>query len=377
MLLPDVIKFTRELIELNTVNPPGNEAVAARLTGNLLSENGFSVEYIPYGENRLHLVAKKGISGKELPIVLSGHFDTVPLGASEWKTDPFGGEEKNGKLFGRGTSDMKGGIAAMVIAAIQAFNDGNPPGGVLLLLTAGEETGCQGAKHLVSYYKKSGPVSGIIVGEPTANIPAIAHKGGLYLNVSTKGVTAHSSMPHLGDNAIYKAARAILKVENFNFNDEEDSLLGYSTLNVGKISGGINLNSVPDYAEFTIDARTTTKINHTKLLERLNQELGKEVSIEVLVDLPAVASDESHNFVQTVYNACEIKKGDEGFPKSLPYLTDGAVLQNAFDRAPTIILGPGQPEMAHQTDEFCFTENIRKAVEIYKKIILKGGVKND
>jgi succinyl-diaminopimelate desuccinylase len=371
MAFAEVIELTRELIALDTVNPPGNEAPAARLVGKLLEANGFDVDYIPYGENRLHVVAQKGCGRNSLPVIFTGHFDTVPLGAVSWKTDPLGGEIKDGKIYGRGSSDMKGGVAAMVVAAIRAFEEGTPPEGVRLLLTAAEETGCQGAKHLVSTYKKMGRTQGIVVGEPTANIPAIGHKGGLYLNLKTKGKTAHSSMPHLGENAIYKAARAILKVEKFDFGKEEDPLLGFSTLNVGKMQGGINLNSVPDHAEFTIDARTTTKVEHHKLLERLTNELGEEVAIEVLVDLQAVSTDESDSFVQSVYAACGIQTGQAGFPKSLPYLTDGAVLQPAYSGTPTVILGPGQPEMAHKTDEFCYTENIEKAVEIYKNIILK------
>lgn len=375
MAVAEVIELTRELIALDTVNPPGNEAPAARLVGKLLEANGFDVDYIPYGEKRLHVVAQKGCGSNSLPVIFTGHFDTVPLGAVPWKADPLGGEIEDGKIYGRGSSDMKGGVAAMVVAAIRAFEEGTPPEGVRLLLTAAEENGCQGAKHLVSTYGKLGRTQGIVVGEPTANIPAIGHKGGLYLNLKTRGKTAHSSMPHLGENAIYKAARAILKVEKFDFGKEEDPLLGFSTLNVGKMQGGINLNSVPDHAEFTIDARTTTKVEHRKLLERLTNELGEEVNIEVLVDLQAVSSDESNSFVQSVYAGCGIQTGQAGFPKSLPYLTDGAVLQPAYSGTPTVILGPGQPEMAHKTDEYCYTENIEKAVEIYKNIILKREIK--
>jgi succinyl-diaminopimelate desuccinylase len=293
MSLPGIIDLTRKLIQLDTVNPPGNEAPAAKLTGNLLAENGFSVDYISYGDNRLHLVAEKGCTKNSPAVVFTGHFDTVPLGAKAWTADPFGGEVINGKIYGRGSSDMKGGIAAMALAAIQAFESGNPACGVRLVLTAGEETGCQGAKHLVAEYKGFGKPVGIVVGEPTSNVPAVGHKGGLYLKVTTTGKTAHSSMPHLGENAIYKAARAILKAEKFDFKDDEDPLLGFSTLNVGRMEGGINLNSVPDYAEFTIDARTTTNTSHKELLSKLKRELGDEVDIEVLVDLQAVASPEN------------------------------------------------------------------------------------
>lgn len=377
MALRDVTSLTRKLIALNTVNPPGNESEAAKLVGRLLADHGFEVEYVPFEENRLHVVAEKGCSREVAPVVFSGHFDTVPLGVKDWSVDPFGGEVKDGKLYGRGSSDMKGGVAAMVIAAIQAFEEGAPEGGVRLVLTAGEELGCQGAIHLVRTYKKIGRAMGIIVGEPTANLPAIGHKGGLYLNLTTEGVTAHSSMPHLGNNAIYKAARAITKIEKFNFGVENDPLLGFPTINVGKISGGMYINSVPDHAAFTIDARTTTKVDHQKLFEQLTRELGDEISIEKLVDLTAVSSDEPSSFVQIVYRACGVSIGMEGYPMSLPYLTDGAVLQPAYGGVPTIIIGPGQPEMAHQTDEFCFTTNLEQAVEIYKNIILKGGFNND
>lgn len=377
MAKENVISLTRKLISFDTINPPGNESGAAMFVGALLAENGFTLEYIPFEENRLHVIAEKGCSEDIPPIVFTGHFDTVPLGAKKWCVDPFGGEINDGKLYGRGSSDMKGGVAAMVIAAIQAFEEGLPQSGVRLILTSGEELGCQGAKHLVATHKNLGRANGIIVGEPTANIPAIGHKGGLYLNLSTKGITAHSSMPHLGDNAIYKAAQAISKIEKFDFEVEKDPLLGLPTINVGMVHGGMNINSVPDHAGFTIDARTTTRINHQELILQLKKELGDEVSIETLVDLKAVSSNENDPFVQMVYSVCGISQGDEGFPKSLPYLTDGSVLQPAYNGVPTIILGPGQPEMAHQTDEFCYTENLEKAVEIYKNIILKGGVSNE
>jgi succinyl-diaminopimelate desuccinylase len=370
----DAILLTKKLLAFNTVNPPGNEGGAAMFLGGVLTENGFKVEYVPFGENRLHVIAEKGCSEGIPPIVFTGHFDTVPLGAKAWSVDPFEGEVKDGKLYGRGSSDMKGGLAAMIVAAIRAFEEGAPQQGVRLVFTSGEELGCQGAKHLVETYQGLGTARGIIVGEPTANIPAIGHKGGLYLSLTTSGVTAHSSMPHLGDNAIYKVARAISKIENFDFGAEKDPLLGFPSINVGKVFGGMNINSVPDRAGFTIDARTTSKVDHQKLLEKLQTELGKDVSIETLVDLQAVSSDENSPFVQMVYSACGISQGDEGFPKSLPYLTDGSVLQPAYGGVPTIILGPGQPEMAHQTDEFCYTAKLEQAVEIYKNIILKGGI---
>jgi len=349
----------------------------AQYAGDLLSKEGFQVEYYIFEKYRLHVVAEKGLSSTIPPIVLSGHFDTVPLGAKPWSVDPFSGEIIDGKLYGRGSSDMKAGIAALICAAVQAFEEGSPEGGVRLILTSGEELGCQGVQQLVETNKKLGEASAIIVAEPTANIPAIGHKGGLYMKVTTSGVTAHSSMPELGVNAIYKAARAISKIEKFSFGVEKDTLLGFPTINVGKMNGGINLNSVPDHAEFTIDVRFTTHINSVEIIQKLKDELGVDASIEILVNMSPVSTKEGDPFVQLVYDVCKVDLTNGEVPKALPYLTDGSVLQRFYNGVPTIILGPGQPEMAHQTDEFCYVSNLEKSVEIYKNIILKRRNNND
>ena len=367
----DVISLTKRLLAFNNLNPPGNERAIAEFVGNLLSENGFHTEYHVFDNNRLHLIAEKGLSVNKAPIVFSGHFDTVPLGNKEWSHNPFEGEISDGKIWGRGSSDMKGGLAAMILASIQSLRESTPEGGIRLVFTAAEELGCLGAQQLFKSLDKPGNASAIVIGEPTANIPATGHKGAMYLNAYTSGKTAHSSMPELGDNAIYKAAKAILKVADFKFETEKDSLLGFPTVNVGKMGGGMNLNSVPDHAEFTIDIRSTSKSDHKKILSKLSHQLGTDVKFETLVDLKSVFTKETDPFIEVVYEVCGIGKNDPGYPKSLPYLTDGSVLQRAYNGAPTVILGPGQPEMAHQTDEFCYISKLEQALNIYKNIILK------
>ncbi|WP_108424121.1 M20 family metallopeptidase [Flagellimonas amoyensis] len=365
----DVIGLTRALVAQDTINPPGNEASLALMVGKLLAENGFKVEYVPFGPDRLHVIAERGLDEKQLPIVFTGHFDTVPLGNQKWTMDPFAGEIKDGKIYGRGTTDMKGAVAAMTIAAIEAFEEGTPSGGIRLVLTAGEELGCQGAMDLVKTYTGLGQARGIIVGEPTGNIPAIGHKGALYLNLEATGITAHSSMPQLGDNAIYKVARAIVRMEQFDFRQQEDPLLGYSTINVGKVSGGLNINSVPDRAGFTIDARITSNLRNNEVLEQIKKELGNDIDVEVLVNLPAVANDPDTAFIHGVYDACGTSDAERKAPKTMPYLTDGSVLQRAYGGIPTVIIGPGEPQMAHKIDEYCEVSKLEQAVDIYKKII--------
>ena len=365
----DVISLTRELISHNTINPPGNEAIVARILRDLLTKHDFKVVLPKYEKDRVHLVAEKGISASVAPLVLSGHLDTVPLGNKPWKADPFSGISHGDKIFGRGSSDMKSGVAAMCVAAIEATSGTAPEGGVRLIFSAGEEMGCQGAQQLVRSHKELGKARAIIVGEPTANIPSIGHKGALYLQAVLKGLTAHSSMPELGENAIYKAAKCISKIEAFRFQAAEDPLLGFPSINVGKMEGGLNINSVPDHAEFSIDIRSTTMIRHQSILQRLIQELGEGIAIETLVDLNPVNTDESDPFVQGVYDICGMDRKSKSWPRALPYLTDGSVLQPYYNGVPTIILGPGEPGMAHQTDEYCFVENIIQSVSIYKNIL--------
>lgn len=153
--------------------------------------------------------------------------------------------------------------------------------------------------------------------------------------------------------------------------------MGYPSINVGKMQGGMNINSVPDHAEFSIDVRSTTMIEHKSVLERLFRELGEDVAIETLVDLNPVSTRETDPFVQLVYDVCLTDRQDDRWSKSLPYLTDGSVLQPFYGGVPTIILGPGEPGMAHQTDEYCSMERIKQSVSIYKNIILNRRNENE
>jgi succinyl-diaminopimelate desuccinylase len=366
----EVVSLTQELLSFNTINPPGNEAQIALFTGSLLEKEGFGVKYYEFGEKRLHLIAEKGLSATKSPILLSGHFDTVPLGNAEWSMDPFSGIIKDGKIFGRGASDMKGAIASLIVAAVEASGD-YLPGGIRIIFTAGEEMGCQGITHMEAEGLLTGNVSAIIVGEPTGNLPAIGHKGTIYLNATASGKTAHSSMPEMGDNAIYKIVDAIHAIKNIEFGAEQDPLLGYPTLNIGRIEGGMNINSVPDHAGFTVDIRTTTKSDHNSILRKIHTAAGSKIKFEKLVDINPVFTAVDHPFVKVVINECP----GSGLPKALPYLTDGAVLQRVY-RAPVVILGPGEASQAHKTDEWCDISMLEHSVEIYRKIILNWSKNN-
>ena len=251
----DAVELTRDLIAFDTTNPPGKEAVCAAFVATLLEGAGFSVQTYPFDTDRTNLVARwTGEDADAPPLVMTGHLDTVPLGMTPWSVDPFAGDIKDGLLYGRGASDMKAGVAAMIASAVhQMESAGRMRRGLTLIFTSGEETGCAGALRLLKDGgSELGQASAMIVGEPTGNRISTGHKGCLAVKVGAKGVTAHSSMPHKGVNAIYGAARAVSRVERHSFHETPHLLLGLPTINVGMIRGGMNYNSVPDAAEFTV-----------------------------------------------------------------------------------------------------------------------------
>jgi succinyl-diaminopimelate desuccinylase len=164
-------ELTRDLVRFDTINPPGNETDAAYAVGKLLEAAGFRVAYHSFASHRDSLIADLESSDNGKPLCFTGHLDTVPLGAAAWTKDPFTGETNGGKLYGRGTSDMKAGIAAMVLAAIDVAKRPRKRG-LKLVLTAAEETGCEGAAFLAKT-GVLGQAAAMVVGEPSSNRPFI------------------------------------------------------------------------------------------------------------------------------------------------------------------------------------------------------------
>jgi succinyl-diaminopimelate desuccinylase len=176
-------------------------------------------------------------------------------------------------------------------------------------------------------------------------------------------------MPQNGDNAIYKIARAALALEKFDFEVPAHALMGAPTLNVGTVRGGLNINSVPDSAQMDIDIRTIAGQDHEKLLRCVCQALGPQVGLRKLLDVGAVYTEPQDPWVAGVYAVCEAHTGERAQPATISYFTDAAALRGPLGGPPTVILGPGEAEMAHQTDEYCRVDRIVQAQAIYANII--------
>jgi succinyl-diaminopimelate desuccinylase len=259
-------------------------------------------------------------------------------------------------------------VAAFVVAATRMADRLEHTAGLELVITAGEERGCEGAFHL-QRNRVLGRAGAVVVAEPTANQPFVGHKGAFWLLARTKGVTAHGSMPERGVNAIYKAARALNTLEGFRFANPPHGLMGQATLNVGTIRGGLNINSVPDEALIEIDIRTVPTVDHQALMAELARQLGPEVTLETLIDLEPVYTEPDDPWMQSVFDVMTSVLGSRPAPRAATYFTDAAALNRAYGNPPTVILGPGEPQMAHQTDEYCLTERIEQAVPAYEEII--------
>ncbi|MGM0597451.1 MAG: M20 family metallopeptidase [Myxococcota bacterium] len=376
-------ELTRKLIEFDTTNPPGNEEECIRYIGTLLEKAGFSNRYYYFAPQRPSLVASlfppaDSTSNPQLPICFSGHVDVVPATATDWKHPPFKPVINNGKLYGRGASDMKGGVAAIINAAL-SLNKDRMKSGLILVITAGEEKRCQGATHLAALPEKPLPeVGALLIAEPTSNYPYLGHKGLFWLKFSVKGIAAHSSMPAEGENAILKAAHLLVKLEKYDFNFPSHQLLGTTTLNPGTICGGKNINSVPDYAEFAIDFRTTPNFSHQQLLHDLKNYLNEDVEIEIIQNETGFSSNSNHPWIQSIFSLCQKYQSSSTqiIAEGICYYTDGAVLKSACGTPPTIILGPGEPQMAHKADEFCKLERLNQAVEIFSEIMNNWCLRN-
>ena len=365
----DPVSVTQDLLRFDTINPPGQERACAHRIGALLEAAGFDVSYHEFADERTSLVARLDGSGDGRPICFTGHIDIVPLGRATWAHDPFAGEQDGDRLYGRGATDMKGAVAAIIVAAQRIAALPDRRAGLVIVLTAGEETRCEGAHHLAAEPGALGSAGAIVIGEPTANAPLVGHKGLVRYRIRTSGVTAHASMPEEGDNAIYKMAEVVRRLETFDFGVAPHAVMGVPTLNVGTITGGLNINSVPDEAEIGVDIRTIPGQTAGDIGKRLQAALGPQASVTNIASEQSVETDAGDEWVQQVYDVMEPLLGHRPEPATAVYFTDGSVLKPAYGGPPTVILGPGEPTCAHKTDEYCSVTKLETATEAYVELM--------
>ncbi|MDF2917279.1 M20/M25/M40 family metallo-hydrolase [Microbacterium sp. NPDC086615] len=351
---PDVVGLTRDLIRLDTVD--GNEDAALSVLAPILSDAGLDLAWVPWHPGRSNLVATWRGGG---PLTLSGHLDTVPTGAAPWARSPFGGEVDGDRLFGRGASDMKGGVAAMTVAAARAAREGSAP--FRLVFTSAEETGCHGAAAVAAHVPL--PENGIlVVGESTGNEVRFGHKGASWLRLDTRGRAAHGSRPELGMNAIDALADAVHALRDAPRGARHPHL-GTRTTNVGTIAGGTQTNLVPDAATMTVDVRAVPGAG----AEEIVALLADHGSVTRALDVPSVWSEPDSAVSRKVLDIVASVRGEPSDAGGVSYFTDAAVLDPTRSRS--YIIGPGDADQPHTTDESVSVRRLEEAVEVYHALI--------
>ncbi len=364
----DVVELTQRLVRAQSINPTGNTRKVAEALAEVLEPAGFRLSWKETPGTGVNLVAVLPGEGGGPPLCFTGHMDTVPLGEVPWTVDPFGGEIRDGKLYGRGVSDMKSGLAAIAAAGIGLSSVPRRASDVVLIFTAGEETGCVGAKDLAESGLLPTRAGALVVGEPTDCRPLLGHKGALWLRADFFGRGAHGSMPEAGDNAIYKAARGALALETFLTAHPSHPQLGNPTINVGTIGGGGKVNMVPDAAFLEIDLRTIPGLDHDSLENSVRQLLDPAARITRFMDVPAVLTPPDTPWIASVLDVLKRLRGSPQAPGTVSYFTDASILSAALGSPPTLIYGPGAALQAHQTDEYCHVPAIAEAREAYVAI---------
>lgn len=367
----EVVRICRELVRIRSVNPPGDELYIAEFIASILRDAGLEVEFIKHSQTRASVLARLKGNQKLPGLLYNAHLDTVPIGVEKWVHDPFEGEISNGKIWGRGTSDMKGGLAAMIVSAKRLASTLQLKGDLILAATASEETDSLGAIEIASRLKKDS-IQAIVIPEPSNNRLVLAEKGALWLEIITKGKTAHGSMPEHGRNAVVMMIRFINEFLKIKIPFIEHHLLGSFSHSINTIFGGVKTNVVPDRCIMTVDMRTLPGQDHRAILKRI-EALIKEItrrfpdfkaSVKVINERVPLETSTDKPVVRKFSDVLFEINGRRPIPKGVNYYTDASIFVPALN-VPMIICGPGEEKLAHKPNEYIKISKLIEAVKIY------------
>jgi len=365
-------KLLSKLIEAETTADKG-ELAAAEIISAELGRSGIDSRIDSWDGTRANIIARVKSSGRKGALLFACHLDVVPPGEASWKNPAFAAIESDGKIYGRGSTDMKGGTAAIVTAIGKIIDSGtNLQGDIILFGAAGEETDSCGTKRFVRDCGGLPELAGVIIPEPTDFEIITAHRGMLWLKVETCGKAAHGSAPQLGVNAIASMKALLGELENYKIPFEPHELLGECSMSINTITGGKAINVVPDKCDIGIDIRTLPAQNRQAIiadfekifakLKRKNSQFDAQVS--VVREVEALETDCRCDFVKDFCSAVGISETN-----AVGFTTDGPYFASLG--APVVVFGPGKPQLAHKPDEYIDISDLKKAAEYYKNIILK------
>lgn len=372
------LELAQALVAINTVSENSNLALIHLIQGELARLGVKSRLTYNAEKTKANLFATLG-EGKPAGIILSGHTDTVPWDGQDWSVDPLSATVRDGRLYGRGSADMKGFIATALAHAPQ-FLESDAPFAIHFAFSYDEEVGCFGVRGLIADMREAGiaPLA-CIVGEPTSMVPAIAHKGVYRYRCCVRGKEAHSSLTPQSVNAIEMAARVVGKVRDLaeTFEREEPRYEGFdvpfSTASVGQFHGGIADNVVPRDAEFRyefrdlptadVQAMQAQVVGYAKSLEPAMQRVAPDTgfSFETICEIPSFLG----NAADPVTRLAQRLSGESG-TTLVAFGTEAGIFKNSG--IPTVVCGPGSIVQAHQPDEFVTLEQLERCARFMQQL---------
>lgn len=368
-------EFLRDMVGIDTSNPPGGEAALASYIAGRMTAYGFRAEQQTLSPGRANLVLRLGQA--ETRILLTGHLDTVPAGDG-WQYPPFAATAGANRIYGRGTADMKGGLAAMMAAAARLSAGLLPADRELVLaFAADEEQAGAGTSYFAAHYEKRARDL-VVIGEPTGLDIHIAHRGVTRFRVTINGRQCHSGTPERGINAIMHMARFVLALGQYHDSLQgiRNGILPPPSVTATLISGGVKDNVVPGVCAATLDCRTvpelTPEIIRASLLG-ICSDLFSGTAVTYAVDLihnnsPAAVSENCQAAIVAKKTARAVF-GREASVSFFPACCDMAhFLEHGF--SDVILCGPGSIEQAHTGDEFIETEQLDRAVDWFTRFVL-------
>jgi acetylornithine deacetylase len=341
-----VVQRLGELVAIRSVS--GEEGPLADRIAEIL--DGAGVEAFREGRN---VWARRGEGSPCL--LLNSHLDTVPP-VDGWTADPWTPRVENGRLFGLGASDAKASVAALLDAFLTAPLPAPGSGALVFAATCDEETGGEGLEKLAPRIPFG--FDEAIVGEPNDFTPAVAQKGLVKVKLVARGKASHAARPHVGENAIVRAAQDILAIQNLEL-DAEDPLLGRPTATVTVVFGGVRSNVVPDRCEVIVDARTIGGFDNDAMLGAIRTHVASEVEV-LSKRLKPVVGDPNSKIARAA-SAASGGKPPGGFPS----VSDLAHLGGR----PGVVFGPGEPAQSHAADESIALAAVAEAPEVYRRAI--------
>tara|TARA_R110000744_G_scaffold100527_3_gene193907 strand:- start:4652 stop:5809 length:1158 start_codon:yes stop_codon:yes gene_type:complete len=336
-----------------------------------LSSQGFQCEImpLPHQPDKFNLIATLGSGDGGL--VLAGHTDTVPYDEGRWQSDPFSLEERDQKLYGLGSCDMKG-FFAIVLDTVQAMQLSNLKQPLIILATADEESSMSGARALVE--RGSLKARYALIGEPTSLTPIYAHKGIMMERIQITGQAGHSSNPSLGNNALDAMHEVMSELMIFRQQLKKDYrdvsfVIDYPTMNFGCLHGGDNPNRICGRCELEFDLRALPGMSNqalmaeiAQLLPRIEEKTGTKIQLNSLFpDVPSFYTPIESDIIK----ACEALTKRQA--STVAFATEGSFLNQMGME--TLILGPGSIDQAHQPNEFMALDQIQPMQQVIRGLI--------